>query len=52
MGFKSSEETDEVFNRYIEMAEEGSKIDITETNKMLERAALKMYKVLLEKRVL
>ena len=46
MGFKSSVETDEVFNKYVEMAEEGSKVDITETNKMLEELALGIYEEL------
>jgi hypothetical protein len=46
MGFTNSEETDEVFHRYVEMTEEAAKIDITETNKMLEKFALQIYRKL------
>ena len=46
IGFRNSEETDEVFNKYVKMTEEASKTDITETNKMLEKSALRIYEKL------
>ena len=47
MGFKSSEETDEVFNEYIEMAEKTAIMDITESNKEMEKMAVEIYEKLL-----
>lgn len=49
MGFKSSVETDEVFNKYINMAEKAVMMDITESNRDMESLALVIYKELLSK---
>lgn len=46
MGFENSKEMDEVFNEYIEMADEAALMDITESNKEMEIYAKKIYEKL------
>ena len=50
MGFKSSKESDEVFDRYLQLSEKAVLIDITESNKPMEKLALEIYKKLDKKR--
>lgn len=49
MGFKSSKESDEVFDRYLELSEKVVDIDITESNESMEKLALEIYDELSEK---
>lgn len=43
MGFKNCKESDEVFDRYMELSEKATVIDITESNERMEKLALEIY---------
>ena len=43
MGFKSSKESDEIFDRYMELSEKATDIDITESNEAMEILAVEIY---------
>jgi hypothetical protein len=50
MGYKNDEGSDLVFERYMVLSEKAVLIDITESNKPMEKLALAIYKELLIKR--
>ena len=44
MGFENYKETDELYDKYIELTEKAGSIDITRSNKPLEHLAVEIYK--------
>jgi hypothetical protein len=47
MGFEDNKETDEMYERYLEMCEKAMLVDITESNRGMERLAREIYEDLL-----
>lgn len=43
IGYKSSKKSDKMFNRYLKLSEKVLLIDITGSNKLLERLAMEIY---------
>lgn len=50
MGYKNSKQSDKAFERYLELAEKAVLIDITESNKPMEKLAMEIYEELYLKR--
>jgi hypothetical protein len=46
MGFEDNEKTDAIYERYIELCEKAESVDITESNKGMERLAMEIYEEL------
>jgi hypothetical protein len=46
MGVEESKQTDELYDRYIELSEKAMMVDITESNKGMEKLALEIYEEL------
>jgi hypothetical protein len=49
MGFEENKETEEIYDRYLEMSEKAVLIDITESNKWMEKLAVEIYEELVLK---
>jgi hypothetical protein len=51
MGFEDNEETEEMHDRYLELSEKSALIDITESNKEMEKLAREIYEKLFSKKI-
>jgi hypothetical protein len=47
MGFEDNKETEEIYERYLELSEKAALIDITESNKEMEKLAREIYEELI-----
>lgn len=47
MGFENYKEADELYDKYIELTEKAGSIDITQSNKPLEKLAVEIYRDLM-----